>query len=77
MVSLLVATDVGEGLHSRLVGFCSANAKARSMGAAPRGAWNGWVRVLAATSLMAYRPFPDAKPGSDNADDDDDDDSRV
>jgi hypothetical protein len=26
MVSLLVATDVGEGLHSRLVGLSSANA---------------------------------------------------
>jgi hypothetical protein len=28
---------------------------------------NGWR--LAAISLMAYRPFPDAQPGSDNADD--------
>jgi hypothetical protein len=28
---------------------------------------DGWR--LAATGLMAYRPFPDAQPGSDNADD--------
>jgi hypothetical protein len=32
---------------------------------APRS--NGWS--LAATSLMAYPPFPDPYPGSDNADD--------
>jgi hypothetical protein len=36
MVSLLVATDVGEGLHSRLVGLSRANAEKRSMGARPR-----------------------------------------
>jgi len=75
MVSLLVATDVGEGLHSRLVGLSRANAGNALDGRPPSGSLNGWVWVLAATSLMAYRPFPDAKPGSDNADDDDD--SRV
>src|SRR6266478_4540533 len=29
--------------------------------------------IMAVTSFIAYRPFPDAQPGSDNADDD----SRV
>jgi hypothetical protein len=35
MVSLLVATDVGEGLHSRLVGLSSANADGALDGAPP------------------------------------------
>jgi hypothetical protein len=60
MVSLLVATDIGEGLHSRSVGLSSANAEGALDGRRPSWSLNGWVWVLAATSLMAYRPFPDA-----------------
>ena len=61
-VSLLLTESLdlshGQALHAESVSAVR-----------PSWSFNGWTRILAVSSLMAYRPFPDAWPGSDNADD--------